>query len=145
MEDVKATLLHKIASRQACVGVVGLGYVGLPLAVEFAKAGFKVIGVDVDLRKVDALNAGRSYIPDVKTEDVADYHDPYVPVLCLDGGVFQSVALSREAASAADCIAIITEHSTFDWDMIAQHARLIVDTRNALKHASNGRARVVRL
>ena len=53
------------------VAVVGLGYVGLPLAVEFAQAGFNVIGVDVDQRKVDTLNAGQSYIPDVKTEGVA--------------------------------------------------------------------------
>jgi UDP-N-acetyl-D-glucosamine dehydrogenase len=438
MKDVKATLLQKIAAREARVGVVGLGYVGLPLAVEFAKAGFKVIGVDVDLRKVDALNAGRSYIPDIKTEDVAalsaagkleattdyhalrtadtvsicvptplrktrdpdmsyvidaaeriaeiahpgflivlesttypgtteeilqppleakgfvigqdvflafsperinpgdpvyhvrntpkvlggatptctevatalyatamdqvvpvsslrtaemvkllentfravniglvnemalmcdkldvdvwevidaastkpygfmkftpgpgigghcipidplylswklkslnynarfievadqvnmsmphhvvnliqdalnedgkavkdaqvlvlgvsykkdiddlrespaldvmatlearharvNYHDPYVPTLRLNGGEFQSVSLSPEALSAADCIVIITDHSTYDWEMIGQNARLIVDTRNALKHASNGRARVVKL
>jgi len=71
MSNGNSALLHKIASRQASVGVLGLGYVGLPLAVEFAQAGFNVIGVDVDQRKVDTLNAGRSYIPDVKTEDVA--------------------------------------------------------------------------
>ncbi len=68
---MKQTILSKIHDRTAVIGLVGLGYVGLPLAVEFGKAGFKVIGVDVDQRKVDALNAGRSYIPDVKSEDVA--------------------------------------------------------------------------
>jgi UDP-N-acetyl-D-glucosamine dehydrogenase len=68
---LKQALLTKIHDRTAVVGLIGLGYVGLPLAVEFAKAGFKVIGVDVDPRKVDAVNAGRSYIPDVKSEDVA--------------------------------------------------------------------------
>ncbi len=67
----KEHLLKKIEDRSAVIGLIGLGYVGLPLAVEFAKAGFKVIGIDVDLRKVEALNAGRSYIPDVKTEDIA--------------------------------------------------------------------------
>ncbi len=67
----KEQLLKKIEDRSAVIGLIGLGYVGLPLAVEFAKAGFKVIGIDVDLRKVEALNAGRSYIPDVKTEDIA--------------------------------------------------------------------------
>ena len=47
--------LNRIASREAGLSVLGLGYVGLPLAVEFGKAGFHVIGVDVDQRKVDAL------------------------------------------------------------------------------------------
>ena len=64
-------LRQKIEQRQAKVGIIGLGYVGLPLAVEFAKAGFDVTGFDVDASKVEAINAGRSYIGDVKTEDVA--------------------------------------------------------------------------
>jgi UDP-N-acetyl-D-glucosamine dehydrogenase len=64
-------LLDRVRNRQARVGVIGLGYVGLPLAVEFAKAGFDVTGFDVDQKKVDEINAGRSYILDVKTEDVA--------------------------------------------------------------------------
>ena len=65
-------LREKIAQRQAKVGIIGLGYVGLPLAVEFARAGFDVTGFDVDASKVEQINAGRSYIGDVKTEDVAD-------------------------------------------------------------------------
>ena len=64
-------LLDRIRNRQARVGVIGLGYVGLPLAVEFAKAGFDVTGFDVDPRKVDEINAGRSYIPDVPDADLA--------------------------------------------------------------------------
>jgi UDP-N-acetyl-D-glucosamine dehydrogenase len=64
-------LRQKIEQRQAKVGIIGLGYVGLPLAVEFAKAGFDVTGFDVDATKVDEINAGRSYIGDVKTTDVA--------------------------------------------------------------------------
>src|SRR5512145_1777453 len=66
-----ASLLNKIETRRARVGVVGLGYVGLPLAVELAKAGFHTTGIDLDTRKVDAVNAGRSYIPDVATDDVS--------------------------------------------------------------------------
>ena len=68
-----AGLLEKIRTRRARVGVVGLGYVGLPLAVEFARAGFHTTGVDVDERKVSAIVAGTSYIPDVPTDDVAGF------------------------------------------------------------------------
>ncbi len=64
-------LKEKLEKRQARIGVIGLGYVGLPLAVEFARAGFDVTGFDVDESKVTELNAGRSYILDVKTEDLA--------------------------------------------------------------------------
>ena len=64
-------LLRRIADKQARIGVIGLGYVGLPLAVEFARAGFRVVGYDVDAAKAAALNAGTSYIPDVPTADVA--------------------------------------------------------------------------
>jgi UDP-N-acetyl-D-glucosamine dehydrogenase len=60
-------LRRRIESRQARVGVVGLGYVGLPLAVEFAHAGFAVTGIDIDKNKVDMLNRGESYIQDVPT------------------------------------------------------------------------------
>lgn len=59
------SLKEKIASRKAYIGVVGLGYVGLPLAVEFGAAGFKVLGVDLDSGKVRKVNAGINYISDV--------------------------------------------------------------------------------
>ncbi len=65
---LKEQLLEKFEGRTATVGIVGLGYVGLPLAVEFAEAGYTVIGVDVDSAKVQHLNAGTSYIEDVPTE-----------------------------------------------------------------------------
>lgn len=58
-------LLKKIQAKEARLGVIGLGYVGLPLAVEFARAGFHVLGYDISEEKVSELNAGRSYIPDV--------------------------------------------------------------------------------
>src|SRR6266513_62497 len=67
-----ATLLDRIRTRQARVGVIGLGYVGLPLAVEFARAGFDVTGFDVDASKVAEINAGRSYIPDVPAHELAE-------------------------------------------------------------------------
>jgi UDP-N-acetyl-D-glucosamine dehydrogenase len=64
-------LLDKLTARTAKTGVVGLGYVGLPLAVEFGNAGFTVVGIDLDQRKVDAINRGESYIQDVPSEAVA--------------------------------------------------------------------------
>jgi len=70
--NTKAQLLQKIADRKAVIGVVGLGYVGLPLAVEFAREGFKVIGFDVSKRVVDQLNKGVSHIQDVSSKDLAD-------------------------------------------------------------------------
>jgi len=64
-------LEQRLKDRTAEVGVIGLGYVGLPLAVEFAKAGFTVIGVDVLQHKVDMLNQGISYVQDIPTEVLA--------------------------------------------------------------------------
>jgi len=58
-------LHEKIRERSAKVGIIGLGYVGLPLAVEFAKAGYETVGIDVDARRVNDIRAGRSYIQDV--------------------------------------------------------------------------------
>lgn len=63
-------LLHTIESRDAVVAVIGLGYVGLPLAVTFAEAGFEVVGIDLDARKVDQINRGTSYIEDIPAERV---------------------------------------------------------------------------
>jgi UDP-N-acetyl-D-glucosamine dehydrogenase len=63
-------LIDKIDNKTAKIGIIGLGYVGLPLAVEFAKAGFCVTGFDIDERKVDSINKGISYIPDVPSSDV---------------------------------------------------------------------------
>jgi UDP-N-acetyl-D-glucosamine dehydrogenase len=62
-----ALLQEKIRNRTAKVGIVGLGYVGLPLAVEFAQAGFEVVGIDISQTKVDELNKGVSYIQDIAT------------------------------------------------------------------------------
>ena len=64
-------LKEKIANKTARFGVLGLGYVGLPLAVEFAKVGFQVTGFEVDARKVESITARKSYIDDVPTDELA--------------------------------------------------------------------------
>jgi UDP-N-acetyl-D-glucosamine dehydrogenase len=62
MPALKSQLLSRIHDRSARVAVIGLGYVGLPLAVAFAERGFPVVGIDVDARKVEALKRGESYV-----------------------------------------------------------------------------------
>ncbi len=93
---VKATLIKKINQGSARVGVVGLGYVGLPLAVEFANAGFSVLGIDTDACKVASLTAGDSYIPDVPADVI--------------GGLVSSgrltVSQNHEAIAELDTISI---------------------------------------
>ena len=69
--SLKQQLVDRIQNSEATLAVIGLGYVGLPLAVEFASEGFHVIGIDVDEKKIATLQAGKSYIPDVPTEKVA--------------------------------------------------------------------------
>ncbi len=86
----KSILAEKIEERTARVGVVGLGYVGLPLALEFVHAGFSVVAIDVDARKVEALAKGESYIKDIKAEDVqaaikSGKLHPTTDVYCAEG------------------------------------------------------------
>ena len=68
---MKHKLLNKIQNKQITVGVIGLGYVGLPLAVEKAKAGYKTVGFDIQPHKVEMVNAGRNYIGDVVDSDLS--------------------------------------------------------------------------
>ena len=74
---IKDEIKKLIEDKTACIGVIGLGYVGLPLIVEFADKGFQGIGFEVDQKKADAINAGDSYIVDVSNEDVKK---------CIDSG-----------------------------------------------------------
>jgi UDP-N-acetyl-D-glucosamine dehydrogenase len=66
-----AQILDRIATRTAVVGIIGLGYAGLPLAAAFAEAGFQTVGLDLDAGRVAAINAGRSYIDDLPAERLA--------------------------------------------------------------------------
>lgn len=69
-KTVRENLLKKITNREVVAGVIGLGYVGLPLAVKMAKAGFKTIGFDIKKEKADSVNQGRNYIGDVADSDL---------------------------------------------------------------------------
>ena len=72
-------LLKKIESKEANIGVVGLGYVGLPLAIEFCKAGFKVIGFDIDEKKVELLKQGKSYIKHIDSSRITGNGSRFSP------------------------------------------------------------------
>lgn len=89
-------LLGKIEDKTAVVGIVGLGYVGLPLAIHFCQAGFKVIGFDLDEEKINMLRAGQSYIRHVPAEPIA--------VLTAGGQIQPTVDFSQ--LSKADCVLI---------------------------------------
>jgi UDP-N-acetyl-D-glucosamine dehydrogenase len=84
-------LLSKIQNRTARLGVIGLGYVGLPLATGFAKCGFTVSGVDVTPAKVDMLNQGVSYIPDVSASDMVELVDSGRLSATTDYGILKTV------------------------------------------------------
>ena len=82
----KQVLLEKLTNRSAKVAVLGLGYVGLPLVVAFAEAGFEVLGIDLDQKKIDAVNSGHSHIPDIPSSKVEQ--------LVKDGKIFASADFS---------------------------------------------------
>lgn len=81
--NIRERLLNKIADREIVTGIIGLGYVGLPLAVEMAKAGFRTIGFDVKKEKVNSVNQGLSYIRDVVGDDLK---------ILVDKGLFAATA-----------------------------------------------------
>ena len=115
------TLLEKIKTKKACLGVIGLGYIGLPLAVEKAKAGFKTIGFDIQQKKVELLNQGHSYIGDVADEELEKI---------IKSGMFKAVSDYSEAASCDSiCICVPTpldEHQQPDISYVKKSAESLV-------------------
>lgn len=87
----KKELLEKLNQKTAKIAVLGQGYVGLPLAVVFAQAGFTVVGIDPDQRKIDAINNGESYIGDVESEVVAELVKEGKLTATIDYSVLQDV------------------------------------------------------
>jgi UDP-N-acetyl-D-glucosamine dehydrogenase len=92
---IKDQIKNLISEKTACIGVIGLGYVGLPLIVEFALKGFPTIGFEVDHKKVESLNQGTSHIVDVPSENVQK---------CLDAGKFHA---TTDFSELAKCDVII--------------------------------------
>lgn len=95
-----STLKERIQNKTATLGVCGLGYVGLPLAVEKAKAGFKVVGFDVQKAKVDMVNSGHNYIGDVVNEDLA--------LIVASGNLRATTDFASVASCDCVCIAVPT-------------------------------------
>ncbi|KTC95697.1 nucleotide sugar dehydrogenase [Legionella erythra] len=88
-----ATLLPRIKNKEAMISIVGLGYVGLPLMLRFAEVGYRVIGIDVDERKNQAINQGRSYIQHIPSEQIA--------------GVKNYITATADFSQAAEADAIV--------------------------------------
>ena len=64
---------------------------------------------------------------------VVSYHDPYVPQVTLGGKLYESIALTEGVLQAMDAVVLVTDHSVFDYNFIADHCKLLLDTRNAVK------------
>lgn len=77
MSRFHQSLLEKINDKSALIGIIGLGYVGLPLFIRFAEEGYKVIGIDVDENKIKALSEGRSYLSHISNEKLNDIQNNY--------------------------------------------------------------------
>jgi UDP-N-acetyl-D-mannosaminuronate dehydrogenase len=142
-ESTFHSLEQRIAARRAHVVVVGLGYVGLPLSMACADAGFPVTGQDIDPEKVIALRAGNSYIDAVSSQELASQMaeggftatndhgglaNADVSIICV------STPLSRNRESVPlDAVLIATDHDAIDFELVSKHARIVVDTRNAME------------
>ncbi len=87
LSSAAAALNARLSARTARTGVVGLGYVGLPLAVEFARAGFHTVGIELDAEKVATITRGASYIPDVPSADVQRFRQAGTLSATTDPGV----------------------------------------------------------
>ena len=93
------TINEQIENKTAVIAILGLGYVGLPLAIAFAEAGFKVIGIDEQSSKIEAINARESYITDVNNESLA---------AVLSGGML-SATTDESTLKEADAVCICVQ------------------------------------
>ncbi|PWT87844.1 MAG: UDP-N-acetyl-D-glucosamine dehydrogenase [Acidobacteria bacterium] len=73
------------------------------------------------------------------------YNDPYIPVMELDSETFRSEALNPKLLADSDCVVIVTNHDSYDWQFVVDHSKLVVDTRNATRNTTPGKCRIVKL
>lgn len=145
---MKDKLEIRLEQRDAVVGVMGLGYVGLPLATAFAHVGFRVIGFDVDGEHVLILGvAYKRNISDARESPALDiikelqeryahvaYADAFVPTLHLEHTLLHATPLTDEVLQTADCVIIVTDHSDIDYANVVEQSHLVIDTRNVTRH-----------
>jgi len=128
---IKERLLAQFASREAVIGIIGMGYVGLPEAVAFAEAGFRVVGVDVDGRKVAMLNRGESYVEDVPESQLRPLVD--------SGGLRASTDYRELSGAAAIFICVPTPlRKTKDPDV-----SYIISATDSIMAAGGGAGKLV--
>ena len=106
-----------------------------------------VLGVAFKRDVGDVRNSSALRLMDVLASQGADvrYHDPFVDELTLKDGVRRSAKLNAETLGEADCVVVHTDHSSFRWEAIVPHCRLILDTRNATRSVTSGRDAIVKL
>ncbi|MDN3552588.1 UDP-N-acetyl-D-glucosamine 6-dehydrogenase [Halomonas almeriensis] len=120
MSDTQTRLINKLHDKEAVIGIVGLGYVGLPLMLRYNDIGFRVLGIDIDQQKVDKLNAGQSYIEHIPSEKVAR---------ATQSGFEATTDFSRVAEADAVVLCVPTPLNKYrEPDM-----SFVIDTIDALK------------
>src|SRR5690554_3018918 len=120
MSNPQDVLIHKLQSKEAVIGIVGLGYVGLPLMLRYNDIGFRVLGIDIDQDKVDHLNAGKSYIEHIPSAKVAR---------AIQSGFEATTDFSRVAEADAIILCVPTPLNKYrEPDM-----SFVINTTDALK------------
>ncbi len=120
MSSLKQASVAKFKSKEAVIGIVGLGYVGLPLMLRYNAIGFKVLGIDIDVAKVEALNSGVSYIEHIQSEKIA--------LACQNG--FEA---TTEFKRVAECDALILCVPTPLNKYREPDMSFVINTTNAIK------------
>ena len=120
-------LLNKIKNKQAAVGVIGLGYVGLPLVIEFCKAGFTVTGLDIDQNKINLLSQGQSYIKHIPSESIR---------LLTKSGKFQG-STEFSLVNKLDCI-LICVPTPLDKNREPDMSYILATARGIAPHITKG-------